>query len=359
MQVVRKRLSEREGAPPDTRYNPDCDCVETSVDGGMTWTQNDGADPRKNPAYQQPPNTAPDVRCAAAAGMVEDVRRVVNAGIAGVGTVGVGAILLTIVVIPFFWAYLLITLIASLLLLIGSSALAAAFTTEVYDGLLCMFYDNIDTDGRIDESGFAAVQSAAAGEWSSAAIDGALAIVLQLHGIVGLNNAGVVYADPDAECVCDTWCYVLDLAISDGGWTPYGAGQGHWESGVGLVADNVVVGVQRTIMQGTLPLGGTADITNIAMNYDWFAGTIQPGVAGLGGAFNDFAENWANIDMNAMSDGSNQLVDVPAVASIYNIFIDLQCSHSAYGGSATALVLTLRGNGDPPTFLESNGWVAC
>jgi len=361
MQLIRKRLSPSEGRPPDTRYNPDTDTVETTPDGGETWNENEAVDPRVNPAYLMPPNTAPDVRCAAAAGMVEDVRRVANAGIAGTGIVGIGAILLTLAVIPFFWAYLLIVAVASILLLIGSSAMAAAFTPEVYEFLLCAFYSNIDVDGRIDQAGFEAVQAAAAAEFSDPTIDATLAAVWQLHGAIGLSNAGVSWADPEADCVdCATWCYTVDLADNDGGFEFFAPGQGVWTSGVGLEAVNVVVGVQRTIMQGQFVFPETIHITGMGVVFNWHAGTTSPGVTGTGGSINDGAEIFWNVQMPAVSDGDGQTLHLEDIdLNAYNMAFDLQCSHNAYGGSAALRVVTITGDGDPPTFLEADGWEPC
>lgn len=329
------------------------------MDGGETWVPNPSADPRLNPAYNLPPNTEPDPPCAAAAGMVENVRKTLTAMASGVALAGAATQALGFLLIPGVgWLFTAFLLFAGGLFLAGAGATAAAFTEEVYEWLLCAYRDQLDGDGRITTEGLQAVVDAADDEQPNPLVAGFLDLIHKAHGFVGFNNAGVTYADPAAECTCG-WCYVLDLSTTDGGWSPYGSGQGHWQSGVGIVADNVVVGVQRTILQGTFPLGGTVAITEIAMNYSYHAGSLQSGVVAVGGTFNDFAESWANIDMNDAPEGDNMLIDQIVDADVYNIFIDIQCSHNAYGGSGTALVMTLRGVEEAPTFLEAYGWVPC
>jgi len=213
MFVVRKKLSADEGAPPNTRYNPDTDTFETSVDGGTTWTENPGADPRVNPAYQMPPNTAPDVRCAAAAGMVEDVRRVIDAAITGGGVVGIGNILIAFLILPLGWVYLLIVAVAAALAGVTSFAWNAAFTEETYEGLLCLFFDQLDADGHIDQAGWDALLAQAYIDFADPNVGGGLELVFKLHGVIGLNNAGSAYADPEADCsVCvpPGTCYEIE-----------------------------------------------------------------------------------------------------------------------------------------------------
>jgi len=119
--------------------------------------------------------------------------------------------------------------------------------------------------------------------------------------------------------------------------------------------------VERTLGQGTFTFTGTIEhLTNIAVNYNWHAGTINAGITGLGGSVNEFAEDWAEITMNNMFEGDNQLLDVAVnIADVYDLFINICSSVFGYGGSATFLVITLRGDGEKPTFLEDQGWVEC
>lgn len=262
MYVIRKRLAASEGSAPDTRYDPECDCMVTSTDGGETWVENEGADPRSNPAYLMPPNAAPDVRCAAAAGMVEDIRRVVNAGITGGGVVGIGTILIAFLVLPFGLLWLLISTIAAAISGIGSFALNESFDEGVYAFLTCAFIENVDAEGRIDEAGYNDVMAQASAEYSNDVIDTMLALVWQMHGAVGMSNAGSLYADPEADCPCGGCVYILHDTPDD--YTKLNIVQGelidHFE-GHYLLCDVSAAGQENGRCYVNIPAGIT--ITNI------------------------------------------------------------------------------------------------
>jgi hypothetical protein len=237
MFAIRKRLDARVGSPPNTRVNPDTGDVETTVDGGATWQPNPYGDPRINPVYMKPPPDVPDVQCAAAAGMVENVRRVID-GAAGGGTVaGIATVLLTLLLIPGIgWMFAAMLLFASSFVAAGSAAVLAAFTEDVYDRLLCVFFENIDADGRVSWSQLEAVQSTMAGEFPDPLVGDVLAGIFQMHKEVGFTNAGVAYADPEADCECaPEWCRSWNFAETDGSADGWYAIYGSYSPGVGWV----------------------------------------------------------------------------------------------------------------------------
>jgi len=220
--IIRKRLSEDEGNPPDTRYNPDCDCVETSADGGVTWVENAGADPRVNTAYQLPPNVEPDPRCAAAAGMVAYVRSVVDAGIAGTTAIGIanGVFAIVLVFIPVTWFFALIWAVGTAIFELGAAALAFSFTEEVYDQLLCIFYANIDGDGVMTDEGLASIY-AEVEALGDITVTAAFGLAVQPMGFVGMTNAGAKLADDEADCDdCATCNAIYDFTLGEElGWS--------------------------------------------------------------------------------------------------------------------------------------------
>lgn len=221
MWVIRKKLSATEGAPPRTRVNPDTGVVETTPDDGTTWVDDPRSDPRQNPAYILPPPSAPDVKCAAAAGMVENVRRVIDGAAGGTTVAGIATILLTLLLIPGIgWMFAAMLLFASAFVTATSAAVLAAFTEDVYDFLLCSFYANIDADGKVSWEQLEAVQAEAAAEFPNPLVGDILAGIMQMHREVGFTNAGVAYADPDADCsTCTGWAELLDFEIEDYGFT--------------------------------------------------------------------------------------------------------------------------------------------
>lgn len=236
MWVVRKLLSPTEGAPPRTRVNPDTGEVETNVSGDE-WVPDPNSDPRQNPAYMLPPPSAPDVQCAAAAGMVENVRRVVTGAAGGTTVASIATLLLTLLLIPGIgWMFAAMLLFASSFVAAGSAAVLAAFTEDVYDWLLCAFYEQVDAEGRITWTALEDIHTAAIGHFLDPLVPDILAGIFQMHREVGFTNAGVVYADPDADCSClPEHCLEVDLTLTDG--SEYGValspGGGTWQAGLG------------------------------------------------------------------------------------------------------------------------------
>jgi len=114
--------------------------------------------------------------------------------------VGIGNILIAFLILPLGWAFALIAVIAAALAGVPSSAWNTAFTEDVYEALLCLFYEQLDAQGHIDQSGWDALLAQAYSDFPDPNVGGGLELVFKLHGVVGLNNAGSAYADPGADC---------------------------------------------------------------------------------------------------------------------------------------------------------------
>lgn len=187
-----------------------------------------------------------------------------------------------------------------------------------------------------------------------------LAYLFSIIGVEGLNTAGATTAIEDADCSeCEqTWCYEVDLTVVDGGFDPVYAGV--WSAGVGWMAENKVIGTQRTIVEGSFPFDFSVHLTDVGFIYNWQAGAVNAGVVGIGAWVNNFSEQFVNIAMNSVVEGDGEQlnfeVDLDTGASLD---FDLQCSHESYGGSAALVAVTIHGTGDAPTFLEGMGWTAC
>jgi len=218
MQVIRKRLSATEGAPPNTRYNPTCHCVETSSDGGLTWNENPGADPRINPAYNLPPSEFD--KCAVAAGMVNLIRSVVDLAIDIANIVSLANALIEAIgwLIPVTWMIDLFFEVAGALAFIGSTLLEAAFGDgEAYDQLLCAFFTNLPSNGVATDDTMTAIRADIVADIDDPTVTATFDVVRLLAGFVGFNNSGVADADPDADCTpcCDVWEACADLLESN------------------------------------------------------------------------------------------------------------------------------------------------
>jgi len=184
-------------------------------------------------------------------------------------------------------------------------------------------------------------------------------IITVIGGADGLNQAGATTAITEAMCddCADGWIASVDLTDNDGGFE-FAPGQGHWEAGVGLVSENIVLGSLRTIMQGQFDLGETLNITSIGIVYDWQRGAgSDDGAAGLAGSINDGAEIFFNVAMGDMVNGDDQTDLNTGTWSAYNMQYDLQCSNGVYGGYAHLKSVTLNGTGTVPTVILTEGWV--
>jgi len=204
MFVIRKKLAPDEGAPPNTRQNPDTGEVETSADGGATWTPDPAADPRRNDANRLPPTE--DGRCAAAAGMIAQMEVFVEGVFGGTTLVGAATLVLggMVAAIPGIgWMIYTAILIAGGIISSGGATLQAAFTPEVWEDLLCILFCNMDENGQISNEQLEDIQE------QIVALHGfplatATSLIWEAWGAVGLSNAGVLNADPAADCSdCD------------------------------------------------------------------------------------------------------------------------------------------------------------
>jgi len=208
----------------DLIYDADCDCIKQTFDGGETYVEQPAGDPRHNTAFLFPPVEADDVACQAAANMsrwISDLIDQILLTVDAAGTFeGLAAIILPFVIElgPFGILIELVLGLAFILFGAGATAIAAAFPNELFDTLTCIFYCNIDANGRADAAALESINTAIDDQ-----IGGLAATVLHamflLTGEVGLSNAGTI-GDAPADCSdCDCgWCYEWDFTSSDGGW---------------------------------------------------------------------------------------------------------------------------------------------
>lgn len=213
---------------PDVFYDPDCDCIKWLPPGSVDPVENPALDPRHADSLRYPPNAAADQRCQAAANMTRFISDLIAEVILVVDSAGTAegliAILLPFLVElgPFGILIDLVLGLAFVLFSAGATAIAAAFTSTVYDQLTCIFFCNVAEDGSVDSAALAAIQADIAAQ-----IGGLVQTVLDamffLMGEVGLSNAGAVGdapADCD-DCAC-SWCWSMTPATNlEAALTPY------------------------------------------------------------------------------------------------------------------------------------------
>ncbi len=222
-EIVRKELSPDEVTPPDTRWNEECNCVQTTVDGGTTWVQNDGADPRKNPAYLMPALSGEDARCDAATGMSARIKTIVDAFLNTATLTGTATAIFGVISILFPPAAIVaaVLAIAGFFIAIGELEVTALMTEEVYAQLICIFYCRCDENGQLTDEAFAQVYT----DIEAQLPEGAAGIAercLDLIGMVGINNAGALATETGDCSECPDCAEPPELQIQIIGGTPYG-----------------------------------------------------------------------------------------------------------------------------------------
>lgn len=220
--IVRKKLSADEVTPPGTRYNADCNCIQQSPDGGTTWNDAPGIDPRSNPGGLLPPLSSDDPQCDAAWAMSNRVKQVVDAflntgNLAGAASAIFAALIFILPGLGLLVGAILIAV--DLFLALGAIEIAAAMTEDTYAQLANIFFCHIGTDGQMTQDGYAAMYADVESQFTDPAI-GIIERVLDIVGFVGLSNAGANATEPGDcsgfECAwCYEWSNTTDMA-SDG-----------------------------------------------------------------------------------------------------------------------------------------------
>lgn len=211
-------------------YDSDCDCIKQTLDGGETYFENPGADPRHNTAYQFPPVEADDPRCQAAANQARYFSDLIDQVVLIVDTAGtaegVMAIILPFVVElgPFGILIELVLGVAFTLFSAGALAISSAFTSTVFDDLTCIFYCNISLDGSVTADQLSTINSQVIDAFPGL-VSTVLGGMFLLMGEVGLSNAGTI---GDAPADCDdcgcAWCSNQDATNLLDEWIPHAFG---------------------------------------------------------------------------------------------------------------------------------------
>lgn len=206
--VVRKQLDANEFSPTNLRYNPDTDTVQQTYDGGETWVNNPGADPRHSTVFQRPPVGGDDPRCQAAANQVRFLNDTIDQALSvislGTDAAGLALTLLPLFVElgPFAIVFELVLALADGLVSLGADAISSAFTSDVYDQLLCIFYCSIEDDGTVTPTDLSNIEDRIGSEIGGV-VQVVLDLMLFLTGEVGLTNEGTIGSAP-ADCsACD------------------------------------------------------------------------------------------------------------------------------------------------------------
>jgi len=273
MKVVRKLLTPDEITPPTLRYNVDCDCVQQTADGGVTWVDVPAADPRHADGFRVPPLDIPDAQCNAAANMVAKLRFFVDTDLASASIVSLASAILAgiLLFVPGVGVIVDAILIAAdAILTIGAGSIAAAFTESVYDDFLCIFVCNIDEDGQMSEAQLAMIVSLVNAQFDSV-VQAVFAAHNSTMGSVGWSNAGALGESTDADCsacACG-WAAVLDTCTSIPGWLTMTAGD---QTSDGIQMANEAGWASAVQLDGTIVTTGSTVIDSIGIYFNAVGG---------------------------------------------------------------------------------------
>jgi len=222
MHVVRKQLVGSEVQPSNFRYDPDTDEAQTTTDDGETWHANPGIDPRHNPAYALPPRGTGDVRCDAAANMVEALRFTLNV-IADAGT--------TLSRVNTLLGYIQrfmpeITFIIEIIgyavqfLAVYAEVIEANMTDEVYDALECDLYCGLEDDGSCTAGDLEDILADFFDQYPEVPFTLVQFVFQTWWGEVGLTNAGAIGTETGDcdECECCISTFTTSYATAWAGW---------------------------------------------------------------------------------------------------------------------------------------------
>jgi hypothetical protein len=271
VKIIRGRLDPADVSNPHIRYNSETDEIEITPDGGTTWNPAPGSDPRHALAFLKPPVAGSSKQCDAAANMVKWIKDFIDNLTAllatGATVTGIANAILLPVDLLFPGGDLLglILEIADVIFGIGATALAAAFTSDQYDLLLCSFYCNAGIDGQVSADSLAEIKTEVTAELNTTA---ALVVneILLLQGEIGLSNAGAIGSETGDCDGCDCgWCveWPCDGGSLNGITLIEGTNEVDGLTGIYRDDNN------QSTVDTRIPLGGTTPfrVTHLEMQY--------------------------------------------------------------------------------------------
>ncbi len=210
MKIIRGRLSNSQVTPANLRWNSTTDLVQQTPDGGTTWVDAPGQDPRHASGFELPPRTGGDPQCDAAANMIAKLKSMVGIFEAEIAQLQAINALLDVVLVFLPEVGIVLEALLALtefLLTIGADVISAAFTDAQWALVEQALYCNLHSDGTIDHNGFLSAISRIHDDCSATVYD-VLYFALPTLGEVGLSNAGATGTDT-GDCTgfdCQ-WCY--------------------------------------------------------------------------------------------------------------------------------------------------------
>jgi hypothetical protein len=364
MKIIRGALSAADVSNPNVRYNADCDCLQVTPDGGTTWNNAPDSDPRHSPTFLKPPVAGSSKQCDAAANMVKWLHDFIDQMLfdfllVGTVTTIINSILLELEILaPYIELLAIISELAETISAIGGTALAAAFTSDQYDLLQCIFFCNADSSGRVSVDALAEIETEITAQLNTTAALVTNAILF-VQGEIGLSNAGSVGSETGDcdDCACG-WCYRFDFSVGDGGWTALPAsgyepgdargnyGSARWNSSKNITTQHS----SELFFRVALPTAG--HFTSVEVLYNRTPGTFSLGFSNAISADGDYYISVTPMASNSSEGAGDTSIGWTGdldVASYINVWLFASIAASGDpGGSLYCTRITFRGTGDNP-----------
>lgn len=362
MKIVRGRLTINDVQPANTRYDSGCSCVQTTSDGGVTWADTPSADPRHGTQFLKPPLTTGDPQCDAAANMVKWLKDFIDSMVSALASAA-EILLIANLALEFFEllfgeAGLLIDLffeIGSEVTFLGSSALASAFDSTVYDALLCLFLCAEDSSGTVNVSRFAVLLTQIDMSSINATAKIVIFLILNAQGEIGLSNAGAIGSETGDCSGCASCDWIVEWDFMGGnthGWqivlVASGVPRGTFVGGA-FVGSDQGGQISLTLMKA-LP---GIEVTASSVFIESFHGT---GIGNVHRTF-DFTD-MTNPGVSATVEETDALVSISPAAWQVSSTAVFACT-AGYGmdwicdsngtGRVNVYKLRLQGTGTPPS----------
>lgn len=361
---------------PVFRINPDTWAIEELVNGEWVAPQGDYALP---PTPDRTEATPEERRCLAAANAVNVLQQVYESladsfahAVSLEGAIN-AAIAVIIAAVGSVFGLPIAALIAVFVALMKVVYTTIEFVTadlwdETFtDKLECFFYEcSTDTDGVVSfniQCIINKIGEATDVDWSFASMRLLLQVsyLLNMVGSQTMDAAGATTEIAIADCEdCDTtWCYVVDLSETDGGFEiSVDAAAGSYSAAYGWIPTDVTFFGTRTLLKGAWNFPFTLNIIDVDSIIDYHVGT------GGGEGYEIYQGDFLNAIYSESMASQTQGDDIHAGnvnmwGTMDSLSIWMMVSKDTWGGSGALKLFQMRGTGAKPTFLEAWGWTEC
>lgn len=348
--VIRKRLSEDQVTPPNTRWDETCNCVQTSPDNGTTWNRDDGQDPRVNPAGKLPALSGGDPQCDAAERIGAAFNRYVDTVLAAASIVEAinGVLSFLLIFLPAI-GIILAAIGAGIEVLfgIGTTLISVDMTDAVYEQIKCIIYCHLSTDGQMSQDQLDAINADISTNVGGVPND-VWTVYQNALGFVGLSNSGVkgIETGDCTDCDCG-WCFEWDFSAVSGiadGWFVADGTSGVWTPGTGWVGVDNGRGGKEIFLKF---LHDFTDVTEASFVY-----TMTDYASGSQNFRLEYPVNTPIADDNVISTGIDiRRAITGTFPNVAQWRVDMDSGGT--GGISNIYSARIKGTGTPPTLIDA------